>query len=198
MRLAQILLAMIALVVALPSAYGQGGADTSAGKTAQGDTKDKTNENKTVTYPSTPLRVQVTIDEFNGTEKISSLPYSLNVLNHSAARLRLGVKVPVTSGQSGFTYQDVGTDIDIASVNQREDGTYEVDLTVDRSSVSIPMKGTDWKPGDTNPSTQPLIRSFRDDFRVVVKPAQTVEGTSAVDPVTGHVLKVEVTLSIPK
>lgn len=152
--------------------------------------------------PETPLKVQIVITEFDGTKEISRLPYSLNLLgthiqNRKDAHLRFGVRVPVASAGNSFTYQDVGTNIDAMAL-QRDDGTYRVDLTVDRSSVTMPMNGADWKPGDTNPSTQPLIRSFRDDFTIVATPGHTVQGTSAVDPVTGHVVKVEVTLSVEK
>jgi hypothetical protein len=152
--------------------------------------------------PETPLKIQIVITELDGTKEISRLPYSLNLLgthlqNRKEAHLRFGVRVPVTVAGGGFTYQDVGTNIDALAL-QRDDGTYRLDLTVDRSSVTMPMNGADWKPGDTNPSTQPLIRSFRDDFTVVATPGHPVQGTSAVDPVTGHVVKVEVTLSVEK
>lgn len=151
--------------------------------------------------PETPLKVQIVITEFDGTKEISRLPYSLNLLgthiqNRKEAHLRFGVRVPISTGTS-YTYQDVGTNIDALAL-ERDDGTYRLDLTVDRSSVTMPMNGADWKPGDTNPSTQPLIRSFKDDFTVVATPGHPVEGTSAVDPVTGHVVKVEVTLSVEK
>lgn len=152
--------------------------------------------------PETPLKLQIVITESDGTKEISRLPYSLNLLgtrmqNRKGAQLRFGVRVPVATGGNSFTYEDVGTDIDALAL-ERDDGTYRLDLTVDRSSVTMPMNGADWKPGDTNPSTQPLIRSFRDNFTVVATPGHPVQGTSAVDPVTGHVVKVEVTLSVEK
>jgi hypothetical protein len=152
--------------------------------------------------PEVPLKVQVVLTEFDGTQKISSLPYTLNMLgtgpnNQRAAHLRFGVKVPIATGVSSFTYEDVGTNIDGDAVLGK-DGQYRLDLTVDRSSVTMPNNGADWKPGQSYTSTEPLIRSFRENFTVVVKDGQTVQGTSAVDPVTGHVLKVDVTLNVLK
>ena len=152
--------------------------------------------------PEVPLKIQIVLSEFDGTQKISSLPYTLNMLgtemrNRNQSHLRFGVRVPVTTGTNTFTYQDVGTNIDVLAL-QRDNGEYRLDLSVDRSSVTMPQKGADWKPGDSNPSTEPLIRSFRDDFTVVLKNGQTVEGTSAVDPVTGRVLKVEISLTVLK
>ena len=204
MKSVRILLAALAALIAFPPARAQD-TETTVKKTSQADVKEKGRESATVTNeqpPETPVKVQIVISEFDGTQKISSLPYTLNMLgtemrNRNQAHLRFGVRVPVTTGASTFTYQDVGTNIDVLAL-QRDTGEYRLDLSVDRSSVTMPQKGTDWKPGDSNPSTEPLIRSFRDDFTVVVKNGQTVEGTSAVDPVTGHVLKVEITLTVLK
>src|SRR5271166_281615 len=205
MKSARILFAALAAVLAMatasPAAYGQD-ADTSVKKTSQADVKEKGREGTTVTEerPETPLRVQIVITEFDGTQKISSLPYALNLLgtriqNRKDAHLRFGVRVPIpiggSAGNGTFTYQDVGTKIDCEAL-VRDDGTYRLDLTVDRSSVAT-LKGTDPKPSDMEVGAQPMIRSFQDEFTVVTKPGQTVEGTSAVDPVTGHVVKVEVT-----
>jgi hypothetical protein len=201
MKRFRILFATLALLLAQAPLYGQE-TETKVNKGAE--TVKETGREQTQVkeeHPETPLKVQIVITEFDGTKEISRLPYSLNLLgthlqNRKEAHLRFGVRVPISTG-NGYTYQDVGTNID-ATALQRDDGTYRVDLTVDRSSVTMPMNGADWKPGDTNPSTQPLIRSFRDDFTVVATPDHPVQGTSAVDPVTGHVVKVEVTLSVEK
>jgi hypothetical protein len=162
------------------------------------------------TTSGTPVRVQIVLTEFDGSRKISSLPYSIDILGGAISRaefahLRYGVRVPIaiasgSNGGNSITYQDVGTNIDCRAI-QREDGTYRLDITTERSSVSTASPNgteTEWKPGNSRPSEQPLIRAFRDNFSVVVKDGQTVEGTSAVDPITGHVLKVNVTLTVLK
>jgi hypothetical protein len=149
------------------------------------------------------LKVRIVLAEFDGKQEISSLPYTLYLLgathNRRDAKLRYGVKVPI-SNENQLTYQDVGTNIDCSDV-PLDDGSYRLDFTIERSSVSMPGqngKEEDWKPGDNAPSHQPLIRSFRDEFTLIMKNGQTVEGTSAVDPVTGHVQKVTVTLDVLK
>lgn len=149
-----------------------------------------------------PLKVQIVLSEFDGNQKISSLPYTLNMLatgphDRQIAYIRVGVKVPVSTSQSTFTYDDVGTNLD-GRATVREDGSYRLDLTIDRSTVTMPNSGTDWKPGQSYTNTEPLIRSFRDEFTLIMRDGQTVQGTSAVDPVTGHVLKVDVTLTVLK
>jgi len=168
--------------------------------------KDKEKSKETVVVkdsavPDVPVRVQILLTEFNGTLKISSLPYTLFTLasaphkrDHNV-QLRLGVKVPI-----GTNYQDVGTNIDCAA-QEFENGAYYLSLSIDRSSVSIRGPNgeeAEWKPGSDAPAPQPILRSFRDSFELVMHDGQSMEGTSAVDPVTGHVLKVEVTLNVLK
>lgn len=186
------------LLITVPVLHGQSAPST----------KDKLTPMETTS--ESPLKVQIVLTEFDGTQKINSLPYSMNILgtrwgDRQRAFLRYGVRVPIVvsdqaAGKNEITYQDIGTNIDCLAI-QREDGTYRLDVTVERSSVAMPgptENGADWKPGDSSPSSHPLIRSFRDDFTVIVKNGQTIEGTSAVDPVTGHVLKVDVTLTVLK
>ncbi|MGH9734810.1 MAG: hypothetical protein ACRD8A_09505 [Candidatus Acidiferrales bacterium] len=156
------------------------------------------------TTTEVPLKLQVVLNEFDGTRKVSSLPYSMNILgtglrDRREAKLRYGLRVPIGQGSS-YTYQDVGTNIDCTAI-QREDNTYRLDLIVERSSVSVPASNgteTEWKPGSSGPTPLPVIRAFRDEFTVIAPVGQTVEGTSAADPLTGHVLKIDVTLDALK
>ena len=205
MKSTRIFLATIAMLVALPTVRAQE-SDAKVTDVEHLQTKDKTGSKAVVTADQspeeTPLKVQIIISEFDGTQKIASLPYTLNLLgtglrNRHEAHLRFGIRIPVSVGGNAMTYQDVGTNIDALAM-LRDDGAYRLDLTVDRTTLTVPEKGTDWKPGESSPSTQPLIRSFRDEFTIVLKNGQTMEGTSAADPVTGHVLKVDVTLNVLK
>ena len=202
MRINRTLLASLVVLLAVPCLSAQ-----------EAEVKEKKDKATTVVKdePSeVPLKVQVVLTEFDGTQKISSFPYTLSILGAGPherhdAHLRYGVKIPVSIGMvagatSQITYEDVGTNIDCHAWTVG-DGQYRLEFSIARSSVSMPNsngKATEWKPGDTNPSSQPLIRSFRDDFIVVVRNGQTIEGTSAVDPITGHVQKVEVTLNVLK
>ena len=131
---------------------------------------------------------------------MSSLPYTIYTLashhpHEHNTRLRFGVKVP-----NGTSYSDVGTDIDCA-VQQFSDGQYSLDFSVVRTAVSA--RGThgeesEWKSGAENSGQQAILQSFSDNFMLLMRDGRTMEGTSAVDPVTGHVLKVEVTLNVLK
>jgi hypothetical protein len=160
--------------------------------------------------PETGLKVQVVISEFNGTQKLSSFPYTLNIVKvpgrTATGSVRMGTKVPISVGvvnsSSGtantqYTYQDVGTNIDCRlETSPGPDGRYHISFSIQRSSVISP-NGADVKQGDALPS-QPLIRSFQDSFDVILRDGQTVQGSASVDPATGNVVKVDVSLDLQK
>ena len=159
----------------------------------------------------TTLKVQIVITEYNGTQKVSNLPYTIYMVdsgNHpNQGSVRMGTRVPIHGGtfstpngttSDQITYQDVGTNIDCRLVAPTgTDGRYHLTLSIDRSSV-VSSTGSDIKPGETIPTGQPLIRNFQDSFDVVLRDGQTLEGSSSVDPATGNVMKVDVTLNVEK
>jgi len=159
----------------------------------------------------TPLKLQVLLTEYEGTKKISSLPYTLSLAaiaeprpTRNYTQLRDGIRVPVVTaskaGENGIQYIDVGTNIDARAA--RTDGdTYSVELTIDRSSLverTANNQAKEWAPGDPSPSTQPLIRDFKNNITTLLHDGRAAEATVAVDPISGHILKVEVTLTAIK
>lgn len=149
-----------------------------------------------------PLKVNIVLSEYDGTRKISSLPYSIDVSPVTAGatrwtHLRLGVRVPVQTGaSSGFQYIDVGTNID-CSARALGDGSYLLDITTERSSVSL--QGTGKEMQDVHVSNlQPIIRTFRVSNSIILRDGQTDESTAATDPVSGHVMRISVTLHVVK
>jgi len=184
----------------------------------------KDQESASETQPGTPVKILVVISEFEGAKKIASLPYTLYTLTAGPARpfspvggpresMRYQLRIPIVTGsfQAGigtgkeplvntqWTYQDVGTDIDYAAFTVGAD-SYELAFTVDRSWASVPgSSGQETTSEHVSLSTvQPMLPHFRNSFVVVLKNGQTVEGAAATDPVTGHVLKVDVTLTALK
>jgi hypothetical protein len=164
--------------------------------------------------PSTPVKLQIVLSEYDGTKKIANLPYTMPLIvtdkpSGASSTLRIGVKVPVKTGESktGDTqiqYIDVGTSID-ARVSHADGGKYQVDLKVDRSSLYVTARdqegkvvGKDWSGGEAPPTTEPIVRQYRGDVGMSLREGQTSEGTVATDPLTGHVFKVEVTLNLAK
>ena len=154
----------------------------------------------------TPLRVQVTFTEFDGDKKISSLPYTFLVNadeRGERAALRMGLKVPIeTSSNTGvkqIQYQDVGTNLD-GRAEKIDDGRFLLMLNVEKSSAYLP--GASEKPasvgGNEVSRNQPTFQQFRTQVNLLIRDGQTVQSTVATDPVTGRVLKVDVTLNVIK
>jgi len=157
----------------------------------------------------TPLRIQVVFAEYDGDKKISSLPYTVLVNANDKgpqAAVRMGLRVPVETGASTegvnrqYQYQDIGTNLD-GRADSTEDGRFNLKLNVEKSSLYTPAP-TD-KPGTIagNPMIIPghfIIQSFRSQVNLLLRDGQTMQATVASDPVTGHVLKLEVTLNVIK
>jgi|SRR5579863_7228497 len=154
--------------------------------------------------PMTPVKVTVIFTEYEGSKKVSSLPYVLPV-NASPDRavdrasLRMGLRVPTRVGMRTDTtiteatsYEDVGTDID-CNVLPREDGRFLVDLNAVRSAVYAPHRQPDEGAGE-----KPVFSGVRVNQYLLMRDGETMQAAMATDPVSGHVTRVEVTLNVVK
>jgi hypothetical protein len=155
----------------------------------------------------TPLKVQVVFSEFEGEKKVASLPYTLLVnaseeLRRSGdAMIRVGVRIPIiTQVKEGpaVQYIDVGTNID-ADAEIQPEGRFLLVLSVRRSFVYSP-EGEKRLPEVSSQvaSGNPILRSFDARFHLLLKDGETIQSTLATDPVSGRVMKVDVTLTIVK
>ncbi len=158
--------------------------------------------------PVTPLKVQVVLSEYEGEKKISSLPYTIfvNAEAHPGrpASVRMGLRVPVAVGTkdapSAIQYFDVGTNVD-CHASTAEDGRFRLALTVERSSVygvGPEKKAQEWSPGDAPLSAQPIIRQFKLFSDLLMRDGQTLQGSTATDPISGRVLKTDITVNVVK
>jgi Flp pilus assembly secretin CpaC len=172
-------------------AAGQGGASSAA--------------------PQIPLKVQLTLSRFVGDKKVSSVPYMLGVLtNAQKTSLRMGVQVPViatmfgskTEGgaiaipQSSYTYRDIGTSIDCQAQNAGN-GVFNLVITVEDSAIHLDRSAGSAEDKKIMREV-PAFRSFRASFAMVLHDGQSMQYASATDPVSGEVMKVDVTLSVAK
>lgn len=204
MRPTPIAILFLATILASPLAHGQtaGGQDKKEHQT-ESEEKKGPSEAGPEAESGWPLKILVVISEFAGSKKISSLPYTLYTVSQGPAKpfnptrssMRYGVKVPIGT-PNNFNYQNIGTDIDYGAY-ERGAGSYQLVFTIDRSWVGTPSDGNDgeFKQNADLPGA-PMLPTFRDNFTVVLGNGQTVEGAAAVDPITGHVLKVDVTLTV--
>jgi len=154
----------------------------------------------------TSLRVQVVFMEFDGDKKVSNLPYTLLVNADEKgprAALRMGLRVPIQTSGGGenkqFTYLDIGTNLD-GSATKTEDGRYSLQLNVERSSIygSAPDQKASAYEGTHLSDATPVVLQFRSQVNLVLRDSQTMLSTVSTDPLTGRVLKVEVTLNVLK
>jgi hypothetical protein len=147
-----------------------------------------------------PIRLQFVIAKYQGEKKTSSLPYSLSLsTNGVPVRLRMGADVPYIAnpvspdGKStaSYNYRSVGVSID-GTVSVVEMGLYRVDVTVVDDSLHTQTQGPPAL------SAVPAFRNFRTTNSIVLKDGQTTQLTTAADPTSGEVLRVDVTLTVVK
>ena len=159
-----------------------------------------------------PLKLQLVVSRHAGDKKISSVPYSLWVTANETRRttsIRMGVEVPVATvvftktkeGQSApetsYSYRSIGTNIDCTAVSAG-DGQYQVHITLDDSSVHYDARdGTAGRPS-TSVAGAPSFRSLKLNFSILLKDGQTAQYSSATDPLSGEVVRVDATLNVLK
>jgi hypothetical protein len=153
-----------------------------------------------------PLKVQLVVSRHMGEKRIGSLPYTLWVTANKSGEtsLRMGVQVPVVSAVfpakegaqvpvSSYSYRDVGTNID-CSATTVSDGWFNVNITLNDSAIRFDTKELQ----NQAVAGVPAFRNFTSRFSILLKDGQTAQYTSATDPVSGEVLKVDVTLTVLK
>jgi hypothetical protein len=164
------------------------------------------------TPPPVPLKVTVVLSRFQGDKRVSSMPYVLGVMASGwgagpKTTLRMGVDVPVMQtvfgGGSGdaksvpmssYTYRGVGTNIDCgATFDEAVPGIFQLALTVSDSSLGLDTA----KRSGVMPDV-PSFRNFNSSFTALLRDGQTMQYTSATDPVSGEVMKIDVTVGVMK
>lgn len=165
--------------------------------------KPKTSEQNSedIRFSRASLRVQVVFMEYEGDKKLKSLPYSFLVTTHTRdawpeAKIRVGSRVPVyTGGEHGsVTYMDVGTNIDCRAEAVAE-GQYRVYLNLERSWVEGDVLVAVEKANPPQAFHEPVVRQYRTELSPVLKDGQSVETSLATDPLSGKVVKLEVSIS---
>jgi hypothetical protein len=162
-----------------------------------------------------PVRVTVVLSRYQGDKRLSNMPYVLGVMASSRAygppqktTLRMGVNAPIAQTvfssptvdgkagpvQSSYTYRDVGTNIDCtATFDETVAGLFQVSLTVADSSLGLDSPRRSGVAPDV-----PSFRNFNSSFTALLRDGQTMQYTSATDPVTGEVMKIDVSVAVMK
>lgn len=161
----------------------------------------------------TPLQVTIIFNEYDGSKRVSSLPYQMvcnarpRATSPDRSSLRLGLRVPIATGSSRsgnenvqWQYQDVGTDIDCLATAAPE-GSFLIELGLQRHVVYPPSPSstpTEWQPGAPLPD-HPIMGGFEANVKnLLMRDGETVQAATATDPVSGHVWKIDVSLKVGK
>ena len=183
--------------------------------------QEKAQKEETKATPSRPevaqLKVQIVFSEYEGEKKMKSLPYSLLVVAANdlagnpttSSKIRIGDRVPVATGMENgtvqFQYIDVGTNIDCRAIAV-PDGRFRLAMSLERSWVQATtdladVSATSSPKGATTAERQfhqPTIRQFRTDSTMILRDGQSIESNFATEPMTGKVIKLEITMTVVK
>ena len=159
-----------------------------------------------------PLKVTVVLSRYQGEKRVSSMPYVMGVTAGATApgpktTLRMGTDVPVvmtvfggdgkTTPQSSYNYRNVGTNIDCTAWgDEAATGLFQVSLTITDSSIGLDAAKRAGAQGVV--PDVPSFRNFNSAFTALLRDGQTMQYTSATDPVTGEVMKIDVTVAVMK
>ncbi len=150
----------------------------------------------------TMLRIQLVISRFAGEKKLGSLPYTFVAApwtpgNSNSARIRVGVDVPVPapsasgSGKDATAtqYRNVGVNIDCLNIKELPGGRYQFDINLQSTGAVADADG-----GAS--AGVPLFRRLDTAFTSVLRDGQSTQAMASTDPLTGEVIKIDVTLNV--
>lgn len=150
----------------------------------------------------TPLRVQVVFSRYQGEKKVSSVYYTLpvNADDGALSRVSMGFQVPLRyeskESYGNVVFKDVGNSV-TCRAEGAEDARFRLSCSFDQSSLHAtngdpPARVTD------GPPLPPVLRNFRSEAAFFLRDGQNSQLTVATDPVSGDVVKVDVTLTVVK
>lgn len=100
--------------------------------------------------PVQPYRLDFSVNEMENGKKINSRHYSIDLTAGSSNQIKIGTRVPVATGGSGWQYMDVGTNIwanlresaDDLQLEVRSDvSNLDMESSHDHNVVSAPSSG---------------------------------------------------------
>jgi hypothetical protein len=171
--------------------------------------------------PSTQLRVSVVISRYEGERKVASTPNTFLLAaypretpasKHPKAELKMGVEVPIpvttfapASGEKGgtlapatsFQYRNVGTNIQCRA-REIGGGVFEIELWLETSTVYAGAEKKDVAYEAQAPGGRTMFRTFNVMLNPLLRDGESVETVASADPVTGEVVKVNVSMAIVK
>lgn len=149
--------------------------------------QEKSNESAQKAEPGkATYKLDFVLSEVQDGKRINARNYSALVRESEWAKIRLGDRVPVSTGGSAATFQyiDVGTSLDARVATEVESGL-PISVTADVSSI-VPEQ-----PGEKFPA--PLVRQLRYSLDAVIPVGKQTLLSSADELVGNRHLQIEVT-----
>lgn len=149
-----------------------------------------------------PLKLNIVVSRYQAEKKVTSLPYMVSLTsNNQRVNARMGAQVPLPNvgGSSdgkpspAYSYRDVGLFID-AQAYAVEPGLFRIDVTVSDSTI-IPSGQIQGAPSFAN---APVFRNLTTHNSVMLRDGQTTQLSTAADPMSGEIMRVDVTLTVVK
>lgn len=151
---------------------------------------------------TTAARLLITISRYQGDKKISSLPYSLAIgIPGARVDFNMGAQVPYATSSStdtaktpAYSYRNVGISIRVSGQAVLETGLYKMEIQVEDNNLS----SSNQIQGAPTISGVPMFRTFSTGGTMVLRDGQPSQLTTAADPITGELMRVDVTLNVLK
>lgn len=152
--------------------------------------------------PGVPVKLQVVMTRTHGDTKVASFVYTLSAMSDGATNsLRTGIMVPLKYESKdvpgNVVYKSVGTNLR-CEVNPVDAGRFRVSCaTVDYQSI-FGEEGGRSPAGASGSTLPPVLREFSSGGVLLLRDAQTAQFSVATDPVSGDVMKTDMTLTVVK
>jgi len=159
--------------------------------------------------PAIPLEVQIVLSRYQGEKRVSSMPYVMAVnANGERGSLNMGAEVAIPNSTFApsdpskpqpivsFNYRPIGTAIICGAITTAEEGRFELNISVDDSSVYLKEDSVAASPAAV--SNMPAFRSFKSRNTLLLRDGQTRQYTAATDRVSGETIRIDVTLKVVK
>jgi hypothetical protein len=159
--------------------------------------------------PAIPLEVQIVLSRYQGEKRVSSMPYVMAVnANGERGSLNMGAEVAIPNSTFApsdpskpqpivsFNYRPIGTSIICGAITTAEEGRFELNISVDDSSVYL--KEDSVAASSAAVSNMPAFRSFKSRNTLLLRDGQTRQYTAATDRVSGETIRIDVTLKVVK
>jgi|SRR5688572_12568795 len=148
-----------------------------------------------------PLTIQVVLTKGEGDKKVTS-PYSLPSSSGGVTSLRIGAEVAVpttgTGGQTPFTFQQIGTQLDFritpveSGASSAVEGRYKVQITITKREIydSVP-------PIPQIDPSRPIFYNFIFAGTLILGNGETAQ-IAGTDMVSDETWRADVTLSLKR